>query len=100
MAPIVALILRHGKRDEGVRLAAVSPVGREESILVGATVIEVVSGKVFEEIRRDLDRHRPRPLPLPRASSRGGRCVRVALLRVCPFERFSVYAASPAHELV
>ena len=29
-----------------------------------------------------------------------GRCVRVALLGFCPFERFSVYATSPAHELV
>ena len=46
------------------------------------------------------DGHRPRPLPPPRASPRGGRCVRVALLGVWPFECFSVYTASPAHELV
>ena len=41
MAPIVALILRHGKRDEGVRLAAVFPVRRQAPILVGA----VITGK-------------------------------------------------------
>lgn len=34
------------------------------------------------------------------ASPRGGRCVWVALLGFCPFERFSVYATSPAYELV
>ena len=34
---------------------------------------------------RDVAAIIPEPLPLPRASPRGGRCVRVALLGVLPF---------------
>ena len=60
----------HAFRDEGVRLAAVSPVGREESILVGATVIEVVSGKVFDRSTCRSRRRRPHRVPAPLFFSR------------------------------
>ena len=52
MAPIVALILLHGNRDEFVRLAAVFPLGRQAPILVGAGPLVHVAAFLEKVLRK------------------------------------------------